>query len=74
MVGWVVAAPVMGDNRRGHPCVDCGSTQRLSHCPVHSHDLPSGELAGFLPLFHTLEFFGLCSACQWRQGRTAIPG
>lgn len=50
-------------------CVDCGSTQRLSHCPVHAHDLPSGELAGFLPLFHTLEFFGLCADCQRRQGR-----
>jgi Fur family transcriptional regulator, ferric uptake regulator len=50
-------------------CVDCGRTQRLSHCPVHAHDLPSGELEGFLPLFHTLEFFGLCADCQRRHGR-----
>lgn len=50
-------------------CVDCGLTQRLSHCPVHAHELPCGELGGFLPLFHTLEFFGLCADCQRRQGR-----
>jgi Fur family ferric uptake transcriptional regulator len=52
-------------------CVDCGSTQRLSHCPMHALELPGGELHGFLPLFHTLEFFGLCADCQRRQGRTA---
>lgn len=51
-------------------CVDCGSTQRLAHCPVHAHDLPEQEMGGFLPLFHTLEFFGLCPDCQRRQGRT----
>ncbi len=48
-------------------CVDCGSTRRLPHCPVHDLALPSGELNGFQPLFHTLEFYGLCSACQQRQ-------
>lgn len=52
-------------------CVDCGSTRRLSHCPVHAHDLAASELQGFLPLFHTLEFYGLCAACQERQRRQA---
>jgi Fur family ferric uptake transcriptional regulator len=51
-------------------CVDCGSTKRLPHCPVHDLALPSGELEGFLPLFHTLEFYGLCAACQQRQHRS----
>lgn len=55
-------------------CVDCGRTQRLSHCPVHSHDLPQDELGGFLPLFHTLEFYGLCAACQQRQNQVAVSG
>jgi len=50
-------------------CVDCGTTQRLAHCPVHAMELPEQEMDGFLPLFHTLEFFGLCPACQRRQGR-----
>jgi Fur family transcriptional regulator, ferric uptake regulator len=53
-------------------CVDCGSTRRLPHCPVHGLALPSGELEGFLPLFHTLEFYGLCAACQQRQGRAEV--
>lgn len=48
-------------------CVDCGGTRRLPHCPVHDLELPRGELDGFLPLFHTLEFYGLCPACQQRQ-------
>lgn len=50
-------------------CVDCGTSHRLSHCPVRELELPTSELNGFLPLFHTLEFFGLCSDCQRRQGR-----
>ena len=50
-------------------CVDCGSTQRLAHCPVHAMGLPVQGMGGFLPLFHTLEFFGLCPDCQRRQGR-----
>jgi Fur family ferric uptake transcriptional regulator len=51
-------------------CVDCGSTHPLAHCPVHALTLSSEELRGFLPLFHTLEFFGLCPDCQRRQGRS----
>jgi Fur family ferric uptake transcriptional regulator len=51
-------------------CVDCGSTRRLPHCPVHDLALPSSELDGFRPLFHTLEFYGLCATCQQRQERT----
>jgi Fur family ferric uptake transcriptional regulator len=34
---------------------------------VHDLELPRGELDGFLPLFHTLEFYGLCPACRQRQ-------
>jgi Fur family ferric uptake transcriptional regulator len=59
-------------------CVDCGSTRRLPHCPVHDLALPSGDLNGFRPLFHTLEFYGLCAACQQRQegsqpGQSPLP-
>lgn len=45
-------------------CVDCGSTRVLSHCPVHGLTLPEAELGDFLPLYHTLEFFGLCDRCR----------
>jgi Fur family ferric uptake transcriptional regulator len=45
-------------------CVDCGSTRVLSHCPVHDLPIPGKELSGFLPMYHTLEFFGLCERCR----------
>ncbi len=45
-------------------CVDCGSTRVLSHCPVHGLHLPEAELGDFLPMYHTLEFFGLCERCR----------
>ncbi|MEB3323126.1 MAG: transcriptional repressor [Synechococcaceae cyanobacterium] len=48
-------------------CVDCGTTRLLRRCPVHDVDLPREELGGFQPLYHTLEFFGLCSVCRSRQ-------
>ncbi|MBM5803045.1 MAG: transcriptional repressor [Cyanobacteria bacterium K_DeepCast_35m_m2_155] len=48
-------------------CVDCGSTTTLESCPVHSVHLDAGQLGGFRPLFHTLEFFGLCGECQQRH-------
>jgi Fur family ferric uptake transcriptional regulator len=39
----------------------------LADCPVHDLKLPSTQLEGFEPLFHTLEFFGLCAPCRQRQ-------
>jgi Fur family ferric uptake transcriptional regulator len=48
-------------------CVDCGTTVTLPHCPMHDLRLASSDLQGFRPLFHTLEFFGLCSLCLQRQ-------
>lgn len=48
-------------------CVDCGATETLEMCPVHDVNLNQQQLRGFMPLFHTLEFFGLCSGCQQRQ-------
>jgi Fur family ferric uptake transcriptional regulator len=50
-------------------CVDCGSTRVLPHCPVHNVHLHAEDLAGFQPLFHTLEFFGLCGSCSQRQSQ-----
>ncbi|MGL6133318.1 MAG: Fur family transcriptional regulator [Prochlorococcaceae cyanobacterium] len=51
-------------------CVDCGQTHRLNRCPVHALELSGDELQGYLPLFHTLEFYGLCPDCQRRQRRS----
>ncbi len=52
-------------------CVDCGITTTLEICPVHGVHLDPRHLGGFKPLFHTLEFFGLCEACQQRQHQSA---
>jgi Fur family ferric uptake transcriptional regulator len=48
-------------------CVDCGRTQPLTACPIHDAHLSPEQIGGFQLLFHTLEFFGLCSDCQGRQ-------
>ena len=48
-------------------CVDCGATLVLEHCPMHNVELHGDQADGFQLLFHTLEFFGLCSHCQQRQ-------
>jgi Fur family ferric uptake transcriptional regulator len=48
-------------------CVDCGTSVVLEHCPMHDVHLGRDQAAGFQLLFHTLEFFGLCGACQRRQ-------
>lgn len=45
-------------------CVDCGTTLPLPHCPVQHLHLAGENLEGFLPLYHTLEFFGLCGRCR----------
>jgi len=54
-------------------CVDCGSTTTLEICPVHDVQLSATQLGGFKPLFHTLEFFGLCDGCQQRQPPATTP-
>ena len=64
--GEALFAPVERDEHH-LTCVDCGSTQRLDHCPMHEPHLPAGQTGGFQLLFHTLEFFGLCQACQQRR-------
>ncbi len=48
-------------------CVDCGTTRVLTHCPVHDLRLPVEELGDFLPMYHTLEFYGLCGRCRSGQ-------
>jgi Fur family ferric uptake transcriptional regulator len=48
-------------------CVDCGTSVVLEQCPMHNVALKGEQTAGFQLLFHTLEFFGLCRACQERQ-------
>ena len=64
--GEALFAPVERDEHH-LTCVDCGTTLLLEHCPMHNVELHGEQADGFQLLFHTLEFFGLCSACQQRQ-------
>jgi Fur family ferric uptake transcriptional regulator len=45
-------------------CVDCGRSSELPHCPVGAVAVDDHVPAGFRPLFHTLEIYGLCAGCQ----------
>ena len=64
--GEAIFAPVERDEHH-LTCVDCGATLVLEHCPMHNVELHGDQAEGFQLLFHTLEFFGLCSHCQQRQ-------
>ena len=64
--GEALFAPVERDEHH-LTCVDCGTTLVLEHCPMHNVELHGEQADGFQMLFHTLEFFGLCHACQQRQ-------
>lgn len=64
--GEAMYAPI-GRDRHHLTCVYCGQTVALDHCPIHGIDVPNDASQGFDLLFHTLEFFGLCSTCRQRQ-------
>ena len=64
--GEALYAPVERD-RHHLTCVDCGCTRPLDHCPIHHLDVPEDTREDFDLIFHTLEFFGLCSECRSRQ-------
>tara|TARA_B100002051_G_scaffold123050_1_gene117211 strand:+ start:7664 stop:8071 length:408 start_codon:yes stop_codon:yes gene_type:complete len=64
--GEALFAPVERD-RHHLTCVDCGLTKPLDHCPIHNIDIPKDTRQDFDLLFHTLEFFGVCSSCRKRQ-------
>ena len=64
--GEALYAPVERDQHH-LTCVDCGKTQALDQCPIHDLEVPEDGRKGFDLLFHTLEFFGLCSDCRERQ-------
>ena len=61
--GETLYAPV--DHDAHHlTCVLCGSSVTLPVCPMHDQPLPAELRGGFLPLFHTLEYYGHCGTCR----------
>lgn len=46
-------------------CTGCGSIDQIqAPCPVHALEDELREKTGFNNLYHELEFFGTCPACQ----------
>ncbi len=64
--GEAMYAP-LGRDRHHLTCVNCGQTKALQQCPIHDLTVPEEQRQDFALLFHTLEFFGLCSHCQRQQ-------
>ena len=64
--GEALYAPIERD-RHHLTCVDCGHTQALDRCPIHTMDMNVDGGDDFDLLFHTLEFFGFCRNCRPRQ-------
>jgi Fur family ferric uptake transcriptional regulator len=61
--GEVLYAP-LGRDQHHLNCLNCGATEKLDFCPLHSLEVPKTVNRGFQLLFHTLEFYGICKDCQ----------
>jgi Fur family ferric uptake transcriptional regulator len=61
--GEVLYAPLARDQHHLN-CLNCGATEQLDYCPLHSLEVPKTLDRGFQLLFHTLEFYGICKDCQ----------
>lgn len=51
-------------------CLECGRSIPINECPVHHLETTLQEAHHFKIYYHTLEFFGLCSECAKKQGRS----
>ena len=48
-------------------CVGCGRSLSLDNCPIEQELIELCQAEKFKVFYHTLEFFGLCHACQSQQ-------
>ena len=51
-------------------CLECGRSVAIHECPVHHLESTLQQSHHFKIYYHTLEFFGLCSQCAKKQGRS----
>lgn len=47
-------------------CLQCGMSIPLDSCPVKALEEELRQSLAFKIYYHSLEFFGLCSSCQWQ--------
>ncbi|MBD2089107.1 transcriptional repressor [Microcoleus sp. FACHB-1515] len=55
------------EDRHHLTCVQCGLSMPIDECPVHELEHQLHQSHQFKIYYHTLEFFGLCAACQLAQ-------
>jgi Fur family ferric uptake transcriptional regulator len=61
---------VPGENNHFLICRQCGAITELpaeSHCEHMEHDVAAAH--GYAQLYHELQFFGICPACQKQPAR-----
>ena len=52
------------EDRHHLTCLQCGDSILLDSCPIHNLEETLNQSYEFKIYYHTLEFFGLCTACQ----------
>jgi len=52
------------EDRHHLTCLQCGNSIPIDFCPVHDLEETLNQSHQFTIYYHTLEFFGLCTACQ----------
>lgn len=52
------------EDRHHLTCLQCGDSIPIDSCPVHALESELNQTYQFKIYYHTLEFFGLCTACQ----------
>lgn len=57
----------IGEHHDHMICVRCGRLAEFVDQRIEARQLESARLAGFQPLFHRLQLFGICSACLARR-------
>ncbi|MEM6837218.1 MAG: Fur family transcriptional regulator [Cyanobacteria bacterium P01_C01_bin.120] len=55
------------EDRHHLTCLRCGSSIAIDECPVHDLEHELQQHHKFRIFYHTLEFFGLCPACQAQE-------
>ncbi|MDJ0727955.1 MAG: Fur family transcriptional regulator [Prochloraceae cyanobacterium] len=55
------------DHQHHLNCVGCGRSLSLDICPIEQQLIELCQAKNFQIFYHTLEFFGLCHACQNQQ-------
>jgi Fur family ferric uptake transcriptional regulator len=55
-------------------CLQCGASIPIDECPVHELEHQLNQSYKFKVFYHTLEFFGLCTACQLIHTNGSLEG